>query len=108
MLRIDQHSLEVLFEHQLQWLEDAEQSAVAVAAWYSSLHWISKWIYAGLGCLHLPLEPNMHHLLRQVARTCIKCRVHLEPEQIEIVAPLNLLICIITNNFDQTDLADGD
>lgn len=109
MLRIDQRSLEVLFEHQLEWLEDAEQSAVTgVVAWYSSVHWISKWIYAGLGCLHLPLEPNMHHLLRQVARTCIKCREHLEADQIEIAAPLNLLICIITSNFDQADLADGD
>lgn len=109
MLRIDQRSLEVLFEHQLEWLEDAEQSAVnGVVTWYSSVHWIGKWIYAGLGCLHLPLEPNMHHLLRQVARTCIKCREHLKAGQTEIAAPLNLLICIITSNFDQADLADGE
>lgn len=109
MLRIDQRSLEVLFEHQLEWLDVAEQSAgTGVVAWHSSVHWISKWIYAGLGCLHLPLEPNMHHLLRQVARTCIKCREHLEAGQTEIAAPLNLLICIITSNFDQADLADGE
>lgn len=100
MFTIQQRSLEKLVEHQSNWLTDDMQ-------WYGeNSKWISQWIYGSLACLHLPLEPNVHNSLRQIAKTCIRLRNQLSDSDADIinVLPLNLVICIVARNFNQLDL----
>lgn len=104
MLRIPQRSLEQLFEHQLEWLIELESNGETGDY---GLGWLSKWIYAGLGCTHLPLEPDVHSVLRNIVRACIRIRNNIPPESVDKALPLNLLICIISNNFQQADLGDN-
>lgn len=99
MLRMDQPILEMLLELQTEWMVDAHFAI-------ETLSWLGNWIYAELGCLHLPLEPNVHNILRDIARECTKIRHHLSADCVHLAAPLNLIICIISSNFDQVDLAD--
>lgn len=101
MFTIDQRTLEKLIEHQSNWLTDDTQ-------WYSeNSKWLSTWIYGSLACLHLPLEPNVHNSLRQIAKTCIRLRNQMndsDTDAIINVLPLNLIICIVARNFNQLDL----
>ncbi|XP_058066909.1 protein Gemin2 [Anopheles bellator] len=69
--------------------------------------WITQWIYAILSCLIKPLEPYIHSVLRDIAKTCITVRNELRQEDETKVLPLNLLISIISKNFNQSDLADN-
>lgn len=100
MFTIHQRTLEKLIEHQSNWLTDDIQ-------WYSeNSKWISRWIYGSLACLHLPLEPNVHNSLRQIAKTCIRLRNQMSDSETDVsnVLPLNLVICIVARNFNQLDL----
>lgn len=98
MFTIQQRSLEKLVEHQSNWLIDDIQ-------WYSeNSKWLSQWIYSSLACLHLPLEPNVHSSLRQIAKTCIRLRNQMNDSDTVNVLPLNLVICIVARNFNQLDL----
>lgn len=120
MLKIDQRMLERLIEYLQDWLQaliqngdcqldkadrktdDDDQDYTA-----NNIEWIGKWLYAALACLHQPLEPTMHHLLREIVRTCKQHRDALPSTcNVERAAPLNLLICIICSNYRQYDLAD--
>lgn len=109
MLRIQQRPLEQLLEHQLEWLNESNGSTTETSVQNNdiSLGWLAKWIYAGLGCVHLPLEPDVHSVLRNIVRACIRIRNSLAPDALDEAIPLNLLICIISNNFDQTDMANN-
>ncbi|XP_049541449.1 protein Gemin2 [Anopheles darlingi] len=69
--------------------------------------WITQWIYAIMACLITPLEPYIHSVLRDIAKTCIMLRNELNREDEAKVLPLNLLISIISQNFNQLDLADN-
>uniref|UniRef100_A0A182QUK7 Gem-associated protein 2 n=1 Tax=Anopheles farauti TaxID=69004 RepID=A0A182QUK7_9DIPT len=69
--------------------------------------WIPQWIYAILACLIKPLEPYIHSVLRDIAKSCIALRNELRLEDEEKVLPLNLLISIISKHFDQSDLSDN-
>lgn len=90
--------MESLLDYQLEWLaEDQEWDLESIAA-------TCRWIYSSLGCLHWPLEPNMHSTLREIAKTSIRIRNKLPAEATESAAPLNLIVCIIAKNFDQADL----
>lgn len=66
--------------------------------------WISKWIYAGLLCLQIPLDGSTHNTLRVIAKSSIKIRNFLNLERHTLLIPFNLLICVIANNFYQLDL----
>lgn len=98
MFTIHQRTLEKLIEHQSNWLTDDVQ-------WYTeNSKWLSRWIYGSLACLHLPLEPNVHNSLRQIAKTCIRLRNQISDGDATNVLPLNLVICIVARNFNQLDL----
>lgn len=99
MFRVSQRALESLVEYQSLWLQDIIEPNPM--QW----HWLISWIYASLACLHLPLEPNMHNILRCIAKNCIRLRNSLQQMDTQNAIPLNLLICIISKNFNQLDLS---
>lgn len=96
MFKVSQRTLEALIEYQSNWLQDINEP--------DQMNWLVSWIYASLACLHLPLEPDIHSVLRCIAKTCIRLRNGLQPTDTKNTAPLNLLICIISRNFNQLDL----
>lgn len=132
ILRINQRSLEELLEMLCEWLregvdpqevtanqseeEPVASSSVAAAAasddkptpfdLSSSQQWLGSWLYAALTCLHLPLEPDVHSTLRDIARLCIRLRNRLLEQEIEKAVPYNLFIYIIAKVFDQLDFAN--
>lgn len=133
VLRLDQPSLETLLEYQLEWLlqgnvlggvddmddedEDEDEATVVAAAsvapisdWdVASLAALGRWIYSLLGCLHSPLEPSVHSTLRGIAKAALGIRNGLPTTGADatgMAAPLNLLVCIIAENFGQSDLSE--
>lgn len=100
MLQIDQRMLETLLEHELKWFDDSTENILDLVI---EDNWLGTWIYSTLSCLHLPLEPNTHATLRQVAKCCVIARNLLTPADVVKATPFNLLICIISNCFDQMD-----
>lgn len=96
MFRVPQRTLEAIIEYQANWLKEFCEP--------DQLSWLSSWIYASLACLRLPLEPNMHNVLRCISKCCIRMRNQLLPNDTESAVPMNLLICIISRNFNQLDL----
>lgn len=102
MLQIDQRMLEVLLDYQLNWLDESIKNSFDLVIDDS---WLGTWIYSTLSCLHLPLEPDTHSMLRQVAKFCVIARNRLTVDDIVKATPFNLLICIISSCFDQMDFA---
>ncbi len=100
MLQIDQRMLEVLLENQLTWLGDLSKNGLDLVVEDS---WLGTWIYSTLSCLHLPLEPDTHSVLRQIAKCCVIARNRLTVDDIVKATPFNLLVCIISSCFDQMD-----
>lgn len=98
MFQIQQRTLEKLIEHQSNWLTED------LTVYKEKSEWITSWIYSALACLHLPLEPNMHSILREIAKTCIRLRNQMDGDSENSVTPLNLIICIVARNFNQLDL----
>ncbi|XP_059622438.1 protein Gemin2 [Phlebotomus argentipes] len=96
MIQISQARLEELLHVFVEWHLSRRAQLADV--------WLPQWIYATLACLHQPLEPSIHHCLRQVARICIEERNSLSPDCINQVNPLNLIVCIIAKVFGQVDL----
>lgn len=112
ILGLGQRNLETLLSHLADHLEDVSESTEYLN---KILHledeelrekheWISKWIYAGLLCLQIPLDGCTHNTLRVIAKSSIKIRNFLNLERHTLLIPFNLLICVIANNFDQLDL----
>lgn len=101
MLHIHQRDLEEIIEYQSNWLIDDID-------WYlQNKNWFPQWVYCSLACLRLPCEPNLLNSLRKIARTCHRLRNKLnanELSHIDNATPLSLLICIVSRNFDQSDL----
>lgn len=101
MLHIHQRDLEEIIEYQSNWLIDDID-------WYlQNKNWFPQWVYSSLACLRLPCEPNLLNSLRKIARTCHRLRNKFnanETAHIDNVASLSLLICIVSRNFDQSDL----
>lgn len=108
MMKFDQPLLESLLDLQLEWLNERIEARTLTVDFTAGEKWLSQWIYASLACLHVPLEPNIHSILREIARHCMLIRNVLGPSaEDEIKAiPLTLIICIIANNFNQLDLRD--
>lgn len=99
MLGIQQRTLEKLIDHQSNWFIDDVK-------WFQeNLNWLFPWIYSSLVCLRLPLEPNVHNSLRKITKNCILLRNQFCCDDIDIVLPLNLIICIVSQNFNQLDLS---
>lgn len=100
MLHICQRSLEKLMEYQSNWL-------INDIDWYlNNRLWYPQWVYSSLASLRLPCEPNLLNSLRKIAKTCHHLRSKLNAkDDIDTVKPLNLIICIVSRNFNQSDLA---
>lgn len=97
VLSLSQSQWEDLLENQREWLCEEKDLGL-----HGEHFWMGQWIYASLANLMIPIEPNVHHLIREIARTCIKRRNELKSAQ--EVLPLNVLICIVSIAFKQTDL----
>eukprot|EP00794_Sanderia_malayensis_P006045 gene6045-6747_t len=55
-----------------------------------------RWIFALFACLEKPLPPNVSSLLRTLARRCADLRACLVDENDDRLAPLNLIITLVT------------
>lgn len=97
VLSLSQLQWEDLLENQCEWLSQEKELKL-----HSEHSWMGQWIYAGLANLMIPIEPNVHHLIREIARTCIRRRNELRSSQ--EVSPLSVIITIVVNHFKQTDL----
>lgn len=97
VISLSQSQWEDLLEEQVEWLAQEKQFQL-----HSDHLWMGQWIYACLGSLMTPIEPNVHHLIREIARLCIKRRNELTCAK--EVSPLNVLICIVSVYFKQSDL----
>lgn len=125
ILRFSQRSLEQLLAMLSDWLKGfgtgetenggvillstssanfSAPNTVAILDLVSDDRWLGDWIYAVLACLHLPLEPNVHSILRDIARTCMQYRSRLKSDEFEKALPYNLFIYLIGKIFDQLDL----
>lgn len=99
LMSLSQKQLESLLEHESNWLKESNLQL------HSEDFWLGQWIYGSLVCLMIPLEPNLHHIIREIARFCIRRRNSVAcPVE---VLPLNVLICIISVHFKQLDLLCG-
>lgn len=100
VLHVHQRDLEQVIEYQSNWLVDDID-------WYlTNKHWFGQWVYSLLACLRLPCEPNLLNSLRKIVKTCIRLRNKLSSDKtIDSATPLNLLICIVSRNFYQSDLS---
>lgn len=79
-----------------------------------------RWLYAFLAALEKPLSPEAFDTLRALARAASRARAKLglrsaeitegdtsEMEEVrERITSLNLIICLVSRYFSQTDLAD--
>ncbi|XP_055902730.1 protein Gemin2 [Eupeodes corollae] len=106
ILRIDQRLLEKLLEFESEWLSDDDGQDGADVDLCGKDQWLGAWIYSSLACLRMPLEPDVHSILRDIAKTCIRLRNKLGPEDVEKAVPYNLFILIICKVFAQLDLAE--
>lgn len=117
ILRLNQRTLEQLLNMISEWLkgehmEEVACSSSSAAANHSVLdlsnseQWLGSWLYAVLSCLHLPLEPNVHFTLRDIARTAMRLRSRLKSHEFQKAIPYNLFIYLIAKIFDQLDLME--
>lgn len=65
-----------------------------------------RWFYSLLACLEKPLTPETCSTLRSLARACATLRLKLSSNEDPRLSPLNLLITLVANYFDQKDLAE--
>ncbi len=93
---MDQSTLTTVLEYHLHWFQ---------ATGFTPRQ--GQWFYALLCCLEKPLEPETCALLRSLVRSCASLRATLENVADERLAPLNLIITLVTHYFDQRDLADS-
>lgn len=65
------------------------------------------WFYALLTCLEKPLDPSTCSSLRSLVRLCANLRATMKDDDPHL-PHLNLLICLVTRYFGQSDLADDE
>ncbi|XP_067009427.1 gem-associated protein 2 isoform X2 [Anabrus simplex] len=89
--------IEQLLEYHVDWLKNRSELSLQQG----------RWLFALLACLELPLVPETCSVLRTLARKCACIRAAVEETADHpVVAPLNLLICLVARYFRQMDLAD--
>ncbi|KAI5644924.1 survival motor neuron (SMN) interacting protein 1 (SIP1) domain-containing protein [Phthorimaea operculella] len=72
-------------------------------------HRTGQWTYSLLTCVQYPLLTETRVILRALAKKCREVRSHINPDAenaIELVAPLNIFICLLSRYFENEDLAD--
>jgi len=111
VLKLDQGKLETLTDTLSDYLIDSLETPESLQKLaQTDTTWITKWIYAALACLQLPLDPEVHNCLRMIAKSSIQIRNHLKSipcsssESESSLFPWNLLIVIVARNFEQFDL----
>uniref|UniRef100_A0A1Q3F2F0 Gem-associated protein 2 n=1 Tax=Culex tarsalis TaxID=7177 RepID=A0A1Q3F2F0_CULTA len=95
LLSIPQRNLEILLEYLFEWLQgddESQQEDSGGTPPSSNTEWITQWIYAILACIITPLEPYVHSVLRDIAKTCIAARNELAAED-ELKAFLVEQVC---------------
>ncbi|GFQ83342.1 hypothetical protein TNCT_538471, partial [Trichonephila clavata] len=95
MLYMNQKRLAKLLSYHIDWLEEVGFS-----------HCQGEWLYALLVGLEKPLDPDTCAMLRSLARLCSKLRNDLTSSDHEFLKPLNLILIIISECFDQKDMSD--
>ncbi|XP_075162031.1 gemin 2 [Haematobia irritans] len=117
ILRLNQRTLEQLLTMLSEWLNEENMDTIACSSSSTATNhtvldlansdqWLGSWIYAVLSCLHLPLEPNVHSTLRDIARSSMRLRSRLRPCEFQKAIPYNLFIYLIAFVFDQLDLME--
>ncbi|CAD7006281.1 protein Gemin2 [Ceratitis capitata] len=130
ILRFSQRTLEQLLEFICDWLRGGEEQEIlqkisaedptpstSDAASNDNLFptsidltdaesWMGTWLYATLSCLHLPIEPEVHSTLRDIARVCIRLRGRVPAETAGKAVPYNLFILLIAKAFAQMDFEE--
>ncbi|XP_067613262.1 protein Gemin2 [Eurosta solidaginis] len=133
VLRFSQRTLEQLLEYICDWLREGEENDVLrklattddatpstsnAACDMTSANdekvldltdtdaWIGTWLYATLSCLHIPIEPEVHSTLRDIARVCIRLRGRLPKTMAGKAVPYNLFICLVAGAFGQSDFGE--
>ncbi|XP_067009426.1 gem-associated protein 2 isoform X1 [Anabrus simplex] len=97
LLSMNQPMIEQLLEYHVDWLKNRSELSLQQG----------RWLFALLACLELPLVPETCSVLRTLARKCACIRAAVEETADHpVVAPLNLLICLVARYFRQMDLAD--
>lgn len=95
ILYLNQNYVVKLLAYHIEWLEKAKFT-----------HEQGEWLYALLLCLEKPLDPDTCALLRSLSRVCSSLRSNLVDPEDEILKPLNSIITIISQYFDQKDMSD--
>ncbi|GFS54511.1 gem-associated protein 2 [Nephila pilipes] len=96
MLYLSQRKIIKLLSYHINWLEGLGFS-----------HTQGEWLYALLVALEKPLEPDTCSLLRNLSRICSQLRCNINSSDHEFVKPLNLILSIISEYFDQIDMSDN-
>lgn len=109
LLSMNQGSYQDILEHLSNYLSlKVQDDEFLENVKLSKSSWITKWIYSLLACLSSVLDPEVHHSLRVIAKSCKIIVDHLktlpEPPDFLTFLPFNLLIVIIAKNFHQFDL----
>ncbi|GFQ64574.1 gem-associated protein 2 [Trichonephila clavata] len=95
MLYMNQKRIAKLLSYHIDWLEELGFS-----------HCQGEWLYALLVGLEKPLDPDTCAMLRTLARLCSRLRNDLTSTDHEFLKPLNLILSIISEYFDQKDMSD--
>ncbi|XP_078676827.1 gem-associated protein 2-like [Branchiostoma floridae x Branchiostoma belcheri] len=95
LMTMDQWTVIQVLDYHIAWLQRHGFSALQ-----------AQWLYALMVCLEKPLYPDTAASLRTLSRCCSAVRATLDNKEDDRLAPLNLLICLVSRYFDQGDLAD--
>ena len=99
LVSVPVHVCEQVLQYLLAWLE--------LTGWRSQY---GPWLYALLVRLEKPLNPDVGSSLRDLVLLCARERKRLatsgEENKEEIIAALNLFICLVAKYFGQGDLED--
>ncbi|XP_039964187.1 protein Gemin2 [Bactrocera neohumeralis] len=131
ILRFSQRTLEQLLEFICDWLRAGEEKVVlenisseddimpstssagcnenmkpVILDLTDTNAWLGTWLYGALTCLHIPIEPEVHSTLRDIARVCIRLRGRLPATATGKAVPYNLFILLIAKAFGQMDFAE--
>ncbi|GFY50205.1 gem-associated protein 2 [Trichonephila inaurata madagascariensis] len=96
ILYMNQKKITKLLSYHIDWLEELGFS-----------HCQGEWLYALLVGLEKPLDPDTCAMLRILSRSCSKLRNELTSADHEYLKPLNLILSIISEYFDQKDMSDN-
>ncbi|XP_078595914.1 gem-associated protein 2-like [Branchiostoma floridae x Branchiostoma japonicum] len=95
LITMDQWTVIQVLDFHITWLQRHGFSTIQ-----------AQWLYALMVCLEKPLYPDTAASLRTLSRCCSAIRATLDSKEDDRLAPLNLLICLVSRYFDQGDLAD--